>query len=64
MHIGTIIVCIGSSTVLAAGSFGRQYNTSNGVIFVGVSAQILDFIHRRIGTAVVSFVGHGRLGRT
>ena len=53
MHIGTIIVCVGSSTVPATGSFGWQYNASNGVVF-----------RRRIGTAVVSFVGHGRLGRT
>ena len=41
MHISTIIVCVGSSTVLATGSFGWQYNTSNGVIFVGVLARIL-----------------------
>jgi len=41
MHIGTIIVCVGSSTVLATGSFGWQYNASNGVVFVGVSARIL-----------------------
>ena len=62
MHISTIIVCVGSSTVLATGSFGWQYNASNGVVFVGVLARILVFVHRRIGTAVVLFVGHGRLG--
>ena len=62
MHISTIIVCVGSSTVPATGSFGWQYNASNGVVFVGVSARILVFVRRRIGTAVVSFVGHGRLG--
>ena len=33
MHIGTIFVCVGSSTVPATGSFGWQYNTRNGVIF-------------------------------
>ena len=33
MHIGTIIVCVGSSTVPATGSFGWQYNASNGVVF-------------------------------
>jgi hypothetical protein len=64
MHIGTIIVCVGSSTVPATGSFGWQCNASNGVVFVGVLARILVFVRRRIGTAVVSFVGHGRLGRT
>jgi hypothetical protein len=36
MHIGTIIVCIGSSMVPAAGLFGWQYNASNGVVFIGV----------------------------
>ena len=61
-HIGTIIVCIGSSTVPATGSFRWQSNASNGVIFVGVLARILVFVCRRIGTAVVLFVGHGRLG--
>ena len=64
MHIGTIIVCVGSSTVPATGSFGWQCNASNGVVFVGVLARILVFVRRRIGTAVISFVGHGRLGRT
>ena len=62
MHISTIIVCVGSSTVLATGSFGWQYSVSNGVVFVGISARILVFVRRRIGTAVVSFVGYGRLG--
>ena len=33
MHINTIIVCVDSSTVLVIGSFGWQYNASNGVIF-------------------------------
>ena len=33
MHIGTIIVCVDSSTVPATGSFGWQYNVSNGVVF-------------------------------
>ena len=41
IHISTIIVCLGSSTVPAIGSFGWQYNASNGVVFVGISAQIL-----------------------
>ena len=50
MHISTIIVCVGSSTVLATGSFGWQYNASNGVVFVGVLARILVFVCRRIGT--------------
>ena len=45
-HIGTIIVCIGSSTVPATGSFRWQSNASNGVIFVGVLAQILVFVRR------------------
>jgi hypothetical protein len=63
IYINTIIVYIGSSTVPATGSFGWQCNASNGVIFIGVLAQILVFVCRRIGIAVVSFVGHGRLGR-
>ena len=62
MHISTIIVCVGSSTVLATGSFRWQYNASNGVVFVGILARILVFVYRRIGMAVVLFVGHGRLG--
>ena len=62
MHIGTIIVCVGSSTVPATGLFGWQGNASNGVVFVGVLVRILVFVHRCIGTAVVLFVGHGRLG--
>ena len=41
MHISTIIVCVGSSTVLATGSFGWQCNASNGVIFIGVLVRIL-----------------------
>ena len=41
MHISTIIVCIGSSMVLATGSFGWQCNASNGVVFVGILARIL-----------------------
>ena len=41
MRIGTIIVCVGSSTVPAMGSFGWQCNASNGVVFVGVLARIL-----------------------
>ena len=41
MHISTIIVCVGSSTVPATGSFGWQCNASNGVIFVGILARIL-----------------------
>ena len=52
MHISTIIVCVGSSTVPATGSFGWQCNASNGAVFVGVLVRIL-----------ISFVGHGRLGR-
>ena len=61
-HISTIIVCIGSSTVPATGSFGWQGNINNRVIFIGVLAQILIFICRRISTAVVLFVSYGRLG--
>ena len=41
IHIGTIIVYIGSSTVLATGLFGWQCNASNGVIFIGKSARNL-----------------------
>ena len=33
IHISTIIVCVGGSTVPAIGLFGWQYNASNGVIF-------------------------------
>ena len=62
MYIGTIVVCVCSSTVLVTGLFGWQCNASNGVIFVGVLVRILVFVYRRIGTAVVSFVGYGRLG--
>ena len=62
MHIGTIIVCVGSSTVPATGSFGWQCNASNGVVFIGVLARILVFVRRRIGTAVVSFVDCGYIG--
>ena len=62
MHSGTIIVCVGSSTVPAMGLFGWQCNASNGVVFVGVLARILVFVHRRIGMAVVLFIDHGRLG--
>ena len=32
---------LGSSTVLVTGSFGWQYNASNGAVFVGISARIL-----------------------
>ena len=46
MHIGTIIVCVGSSTVPATGSFGWQYNASNGVVF-----------RRQIGTESCHRVG-------
>ena len=60
----TVVVWLGSSTVPATGSFGWQCNASNGVVFVGVLARILVFVRRRIGTAVVSFVGRRRLGRT
>jgi hypothetical protein len=38
IYIGTIIVCIGSSTVPVMGSFGWQCNASNGVIFIGILA--------------------------
>ena len=62
MHISTIIVCVGSSTVLVTGSFGWQYNVSNGVVFIGILVQILVFVYRRIGTAVILFVGYGCLG--
>ena len=41
MHISMIIVYIGSSTVPAIGSFGWQYDASDGVVFVGVLARIL-----------------------
>ena len=34
MHIGTIVVYVGSSTVPAIRSFGWQYNANNGVVFV------------------------------
>ena len=47
MHIGTIIVCVGSSTVLATGSFGWQYNASNGVVFrrqIGTESCLYDHI--------------------
>ena len=33
MHIGTIVVYVGSSTVPAIRLFGWQYNASNGVVF-------------------------------
>ena len=33
IYIGTIIVCVGSSMVPVTGSFGWQYNASNGVVF-------------------------------
>ena len=36
MRISMIIVCIGSSTVPAMGSFGWQCNASNGVVFIGI----------------------------
>ena len=32
-HSGIVVVCSGSSTVPATGSFGWQYNASNGVVF-------------------------------
>jgi hypothetical protein len=44
-HIGAIIVCVGSSTVPAIGSFGWQYNASNGVVFVGVLVRILVLVY-------------------
>ena len=44
MYIGTIIVCVGSSTVPATGSFGWQCNASNGVISVGVLARQLSYL--------------------
>ena len=40
-HSGIVVVCSGSSTVPATGSFGWQRNASNGVVFVGVLARIL-----------------------
>ena len=46
MHIGTIVVCVGSSTVPAIRSFGWQYNASNGVVF-----------RRQIGTESCRRVG-------
>ena len=64
LSVGQYIVCIsaqllsvGSSMVPATVSFRWQYNASNGVVFIGILAQILIFIHRCIGTAVVSFIG-------
>jgi hypothetical protein len=59
MHIGTIIVYIGSSTVPAIGSFGWQYNASNRVIF---RRQISAESYYRVSsqgilvTAVIGFV--------
>ena len=52
MHINTIIIYIGSSTVLAIRSFGQQYNTSNGVIFrrqIGTEfcRRVNSYIYRR-----------------
>jgi hypothetical protein len=44
MHISTIIVCVGSSTVPVMGLFGWQCNASNGVIFIGVLARILIYL--------------------
>ena len=48
LSVGQCIVCIsarllsvGSSTVPATGSFGWQYNASNGVVFIGVLARYL-----------------------
>ena len=64
MHINTIIIYVGNSMVPATGLFGWQYNISNGVIFVSVLVQILIFVCRRIGTAVILFIGHRHLGRT
>ena len=58
----TVVVWLGSSIVPATGSFGWQCNASNRVVFVGVLAQILVFVCRRIGIAVVLFVSHGCLG--
>ena len=52
-----VIVWLGSSTVPATGLFGWQCNASNGVVFVGVSARILVFVRRRIGTASCLSVG-------
>ena len=68
MHIGTIIVCVGSSTVLATGSFRWQCNASNGVIFIGKSARNLvgrshvyqhngNWDHRCIGIIGIVIVG-------
>ena len=47
MHIGTIVVCVGSSTVPAIRSFGWQYNASNGVVFrrqIGTESCLYDHI--------------------
>ena len=40
-HSSIVIICSGSSTVPAIGSFRWQYNASNRVIFVGILVQIL-----------------------
>ena len=39
-----VIVWLGSSMVLATGSFGWQCNASNGVVFVGVLAWQLSYL--------------------
>ena len=66
MHIGTIVVCVGSSTVLAIRSFGWQYNASNGVVFrrqIGTES-----CHRLVGlqgisvTTVIGFVAAANTG--
>ena len=62
VYILARLLSVSSSTVLATGLFRWQYNASNGVVFVGVLARILIFIRRRISTAVILFIGHGRLG--
>ena len=63
MHISTIIVCVGSSTVLAIGSCGWQYNASNGVIFcrqIGTESCLCPYIPT---LAVLSFCTCGGVGR-
>jgi hypothetical protein len=69
--------CSGGSTVPAAVVIVVKYRTclSVGRLIVGVQARLVGrwivcisarllSVRRRIGTAVVSFVGHRRLGRT
>ena len=56
---------IGTSSYLSSNNssfIGRRLISTTIIKIAGVLAQILIFVRRRIGTAVVLFVGHGRLG--